>query len=295
MNLIEALDALLAENSVTKAAARLHTSAPAMSRALGRLRRAFDDPLLVRAGRDLVPTPRALELRSEVHAIAARARALFSPSNAADPRTAVRMLDLQVTDMLSTTFIPSLIDDLRVEAPGLSLRVRPENLEDTPALRDGLVDLEIGIIRSSDPEIRTENLLTETLVAVVGPDHPLTRVKSVTPRRFAAAEHIVVSRRGRARGPIDEQLAELGLQRRVTAVVPSFAGALHLTRATDVVSVAPARLGRPMLETLGLRTFPIPLTLPRLTIGMAWHPRNHHDRTHELLRERTRHLMNAMA
>lgn len=295
LNLIEALDALLAENSVTKAAARLHTSAPAMSRALGRLRRALDDPLLVRAGRDLVPTPRALELRGEVHAIASRARALFSPSNAADPRTAVRMLDLQVTDMLSTTFIPSLIDDLRAEAPGLSLRVRPENLEDTPALRDGLVDLEIGIIRSSDPEIRTETLLTETLVAVVRPDHPLTRVKTVTPRRFAAAEHIVVSRKGRARGPIDEQLAELGLQRRVTAVVPSFAGALHLTRATDVVSVAPARLGRPMLDALGLRAFPIPLTLPRLTIGMAWHPRNHHDRTHQLLRERTRHLMNTMA
>ena len=98
--------------------------------------------------------------------------------------------------------------------------------------------------------------------------------------------------RGRAHGPIDDRLSELGLRRRVAAVVPSFAGALHLTRATDVVCVAPVRLGRPMLETLGLRTFPIPLTLPHITIGMAWHPRNHHDRTHELLRKRTRHLMN---
>jgi DNA-binding transcriptional LysR family regulator len=292
MNLIEALDALLAENSVTKAAARLHTSAPAMSRTLGRLRRALDDPLLVRAGRDLVPTPRALELRGEVHAITTRARALFTPSNAADPRTAVRMLDLQVADMLTATFIPSLMDDLRVQAPGLSLRVRPEGLEDTQALREGLVDLEIGIIRPGDPEIRSETLVTETLVAAVRPDHPLARVKTVTPRRFAAAEHVVVSRRGRAHGPIDDRLAELGLHRRVAAVVPSFAGALHLTRATDVVCVAPARLGRSMLDTLGLRTFPIPLTLPHVTIGMAWHPRNHHDRTHELLRERTRHLMN---
>jgi DNA-binding transcriptional LysR family regulator len=293
LNLIEALDALLTESSVTKAAARLHTSAPAMSRALARLRRAFDDPLLVRAGRDLVPTARALELRGEVHAVATRARALFSPWDAADPRTAVRMFDLQVTDMLSAVFIPSLIDDLRVQAPGISLRLRPENLEDIPALREGSVDLEIGSIRPGDPEIRSETLVTETLVGVVRPDHPLARVKTVTPRRFAAADHVAVSRRGRAHGPIDDGLADLDLRRRVVAVVPSFASALFLARETDVVCVAPARLGRSMLNTLGVRTFPIPLTLPPLTIGMAWHPRNHHDRTHQLLRERTRHIMAA--
>jgi DNA-binding transcriptional LysR family regulator len=291
LNLIEALDALLAENSVTKAAARLHTSAPAMSRALARLRRVFDDPLLVRAGRDLVPTPRALELRGEVHAIATRARALFAPSTTADPRTAVRMFDLQVTDMLSTTFIPSLIDDLREQAPGISLRLRPENLEDTPALREGLVDLEIGSIRPGDSEIHSEALVTETLIGAVRPGHPLAKVKKVTPRRFAEADHIVVSRRGRAHGPIDEQLAELGLSRRVVAVVPTFASALFLASETDVVCIAPARLARRMLDVLGLRTFPIPFALPSVTVGMAWHPRNHHDRTHQLLRERARYIM----
>ncbi len=293
LTLVEALDALLTESSVTKAAARLHTSAPAMSRALARLRRAFDDPLLVRAGRDLVPTPRALELRGEVHAVATRARALFAPPDAADPRTAVRTFDLQVTDMLSTTFIPSLVDDLRAGAPGISLRLRPENLEDTPALREGLVDLEIGTIRAGDPEIHSETLVTETLVGVVRPDHPLAKAKTVTARRFAAADHVVVSRRGRAHGPIDERLAELGLSRRVLAVLPSFAGALYLARGTDVVCVAPAGLGRSMLDTLGLRTFPIPVALPAVALGMAWHPRNHHDRTHRLLRERVRHVMAA--
>ncbi|UOX92209.1 LysR family transcriptional regulator [Amycolatopsis sp. FBCC-B4732] len=295
LNLIEALDALLTESSVTKAAERLHTSAPAMSRTLARLRRAFDDPLLVRAGRDLVPTPRALELRGEVHAIAARARALFGPSTAADPRTAVRVFDLQVTDMLSTTFIPSLIDDLRTQAPGISLRLRPENLQDTPALREGLVDLEIGTLRPGDPEVHTETLVTETLVGAIRPDHPLAKVKTVTPKRFAAADHIVVSRRGRAHGPIDERLAELGLNRRVVAVLPSFAGALHVARGTDVVCVTPARLGRPMLETLGLRTFPLPVAVPEVVLAMAWHPRNHHDRTHALLRERVRRIMTLVA
>src|SRR4051794_38653493 len=191
LNLIEALDALLADNSVTKAAERLHTSPPAMSRALARLRRSFDDPLLVRAGRDLVPTPRALELRAEVREIADRARALFAPSTAADPRTAVRMFDLQVNDMLSTTFIPALVDDLRVQAPGVSLRLRPESPKDNTPLREGLIDLEIGTMRHSDPEIQTETLLTETLVGVVRPQHPLAKVKTVTARRFAAADHVV--------------------------------------------------------------------------------------------------------
>ncbi|MGV9361833.1 LysR family transcriptional regulator [Amycolatopsis sp. NPDC003731] len=295
LNLIEALDALLTESSVTKAAECLHTSAPAMSRTLARLRRAFDDPLLVRAGRDLVPTPRALELRGEVHAVAARARALFGPSTAADPRTAVRRFDLQVTDMLSTTVIPSLIDDLRAQAPGISLRLRPETLQDTPALREGLVDLEIGTLRPGDPEIHSETLVTETLVGAIRPDHPLAKVKTVTAKRFAAADHIVVSRRGRAHGPIDERLAELGLSRRVIAVLPSFAGALQVARGTDVVCVTPAKLGRPMLETLGLRTFPIPVAVPEVVLGMAWHPRNHHDRTHALLRERVRRIMAAAA
>jgi DNA-binding transcriptional LysR family regulator len=155
------------------------------------------------------------------------------------------------------------------------------------------VDLEIGTIRARDPEIHSETLVTETLIGAVRPDHPLARVKTVPPRRFAAADHVVVSRRGRAHGPIDERLAELGLSRRVLTVVPSFASALYLARETDVVCVAPAGLGRSMLDTLGLRAFPIPLALPPIPIGMAWHPRNHHDRTHELLRERTRHIMAA--
>nr|WP_272910172.1 LysR substrate-binding domain-containing protein [Streptomyces mexicanus] len=145
------------------------------------------------------------------------------------------------------------------------------------------------------PEIHAETLLTETLIGAVRPEHPLTKLKTVTPKRFAAADHIVVSRRGRAHGPIDEQLAGMGLSRRIIAVVPSFASALRLARETDVVCAAPARLGRSMLAALGLRTFPIPLALPDIAIGMAWHPRNHHDRTHALLRERTRHIMTTSA
>lgn len=164
MNLVVALDALLTENSVTAAAERLHTSAPTMSRTLARLRRILDDPLLVRAGRDLVPTPRALELRNEVRAVTERAKALFAPAPAADPTSIVRTFDLQITDMFATTVMAQLITDVRTQAPGITLRFRPGTLEDTPALREGLVDLEVGVLGHADPEIRSET-----------PDHRVAR------------------------------------------------------------------------------------------------------------------------
>ncbi|MFC0070307.1 LysR family transcriptional regulator [Umezawaea endophytica] len=295
MNLLVALDALLTENSVTAAAERLHTSAPTMSRTLARLRRILDDPLLVRAGRDLVPTPRALELRGEVRAVTERARALFAPAPAADPASIVRTFDLQISDLFATTVMAQLITDVRTQAPGITLRFRPDTLEDTPALREGLVDLEVGVLGRADPEIRDEALVTESLVGVVRATHPLVSGRAVTARRFAAADHVAVSRRGRPRGPIDEVLADLGLHRRVTAVVPTYAASLFLARETDVVCVAPATTGRETLDVLGLRTFALPFELPPLVLGMAWHPRNDRDRTHGWLRERVRHVFTERA
>lgn len=291
MNLVVALDALLTENSVTAAAERLHTSAPTMSRTLARLRRILDDdPLLVRAGRDLVPTPRALELRSEVRAVTERAKALFAPAPAADPTSIVRTFDLQITDMFATTVMAQLITDVRTQAPGITLRFRPDTLEDTPALREGLVDLEVGVLGHADPEIRSETLITESLVGVVRATHPLASARTVTARRFAAADHVTVSRRGRLHGPIDEVLADLGLSRRVTAVVPTYVASLFLARETDVVCLAPATTGRETLNALGLRAFELPFTLPPLALGMGWHPRNDHDRPHNWLRERIRRV-----
>ena len=295
MNLVVALDALLTENSVTAAAERLHTSAPTMSRTLARLRRILDDPLLVRAGRDLVPTPRALELRAEVRAVTERAKALFAPAPAADPASIVRTFDLQISDMFATTVMARLITDVRAQAPGITLRFRPETLEDAPALREGLVDLEVGVLGGTDPEIRSEALLTETLVGVVRAAHPLASARKVTARGFAAADHVAVSRRGRPRGPIDDALTDLGLHRRVTAVVPTFAASLFLARETDVVCVAPATTGRDALAVLGLHAFDLPFEVPPVPLGMAWHPRNHHDRTHTWLRDRVRRVFTGWA
>lgn len=284
LNLLVALDALLEEESVTGAAARLHVSAPAMSRTLGRIRAALGDPVLVRAGRHLVPTPRAVELRPRVHAVVRQARGLLAPAPVADPGAMVREFGVQVSDLVLAGLAAPLIGAVAREAPGVTLRFLPESLEGTPALREGRVDLEIGVVRNADPETRTDALGETRLVGAVRPRHPLAARRKVTVRAFAAAEHIGVSRQGRVRGPVDDALTALGLRRRVVAVVPSWSAALHLCRQGDLVCLAT----EPVADAFGLHTFEVPLELPPLTLAMAWHPRNDADPAHSWLRDRVR-------
>ncbi|MFD6435363.1 LysR family transcriptional regulator [Streptomyces venezuelae] len=295
-NLAIALDALLAEESVTKAAARLHTSPAAMSRTLGRLRRILRDPLLVRAGQAMVPTPRAIALREEAAGVVRRITALLTPETPVDPATLSSTFTVQAADLIGAALAPALLGLSRQEAPGVSLRMRAEELEAGPALRDGRVDLEIGSIDHVDPETRVEELVTLRMAAGVRPGHPLTR-KPLTPARLAAAEHVVVSRRGRFSGAMDAALAEHGLQRRVIAVLPSHLAAMAFAAVSDVVCLVPAApVGEPPspitapASVLGLQVLDIPLPLPPLTIGMAWHPRHTADGAHQWLRGAVRQI-----
>ncbi|MEU4983097.1 LysR family transcriptional regulator [Streptomyces sp. NPDC021969] len=299
-NLAVALEALLAEQSVTRAAARMRTSPAAMSRTLGRLRRILQDPLLVRAGQTMVPTPRALALRDEAAAVVHRLGALLSPATGVDPAALRGTLSLQAADLVGAALAAGLLTLAGQEAPGISLRFRAEELEAGPALRDGRVDLEVGAIDHVDPETRVEELVTLRMTAAVRPGHPLTE-GSLTPARFAAAEHVAVSRRGRFDGPVDAALAEHGLSRRVAVVLPGHLAALSLAARTDVVALVPAAPDgdsspSPLTEqasVLGLRLLDIPLPLPPVTIGMAWHPRHTSDGAHHWLRAAVRRVLGA--
>ena len=285
MNLLLALDALLVTRSVGLAAAHLHTSPPAMSRTLSRLRRRLDDPVLVRAGRRMVPTPRALAMQADVHDVISRARTLFAPPEHIDPQRLKRTFSLQMGDIgMASSIAERLLTRVRAEAPEVVLRFVGESHEDTHSLRDGGVDVEVGQTSHVDPEIRVETLLTERLIGVVRSGHPLTQ-RRVTVKRYAAAEHVVFSRRGRLRGPVDELLAELGLQRRVVVCAPTPAGGLFLVRSSDLVAMMPVDMGRYAIDALNLVTFDIPLQLPPLTISMAWHPRHDADGAHLWLRQ----------
>ncbi|WP_059007391.1 LysR family transcriptional regulator [Streptomyces specialis] len=289
LNLVIALDALLEEESVGGAADRLHLSSPAMSRTLARIRRALGDPVLVRSGRRMVPTPRALALRADVRRLVESAQALFAPVGELDPTTLERTFTLLADDALLTAIGMRLLARVRAEAPGVSLRLLPEGPGDSLLLREGTVDLEIGVITDHAPETRVEHLITDDNVGVVRRGHPLLS-GAITPERYAAAEHVTASRRGRLHGPIDDLLAERGLRRRVVASVPSFAATLLVAAGTDLVGRTPRHLARTQIERLGLATFDIPLDLPRLSVSQAWHPRNEADPAHRWLRGRIRDI-----
>ncbi|MBB5934490.1 LysR family transcriptional regulator [Streptomyces zagrosensis] len=287
LNLLRALDALLQENSVTRAAERLGTSPAAASRMLAKLRRAAGDPLLVRAGQEMVPTPRALELRDEVSALLLRSDALFVPSASFDVAGLHRTFTIQASDLLLTGLAATLIDHIHAEAPHVNVVFLAETMEGGPALRQGHADLELGVLGHLDPETREETLTRMRILAVARQGHPLFDAP-IDARRFAEADHVGISRLGKRHGPIDTALAQQGLRRRVSVVVPSYTSAMLLAANSDLVSLT---LGEWLVETitaLGLCTFPIPLALPVVEIGMAWHPRNTADHAHRWFRDHVR-------
>ncbi|MCX4669375.1 LysR family transcriptional regulator [Streptomyces sp. NBC_01381] len=289
LNLLLALDVLLDEESVSGAARRLYLSEPAMSRTLGRIRKALGDPVLVRAGRRMVPTPHALAVRAEVSAVVERARALFAGPGAADLRTVSRTLTVLGSDVIAAAYGPALFARAVAEAPGVRIRFLGESHVDAPVLREGTADLEVGVIDTVAPEVRIERLHDDRMLGVVRPGHPLLRGE-LTPERFAAADHITVSRKGRLHGPLDAALAELGLERRVVGSVGTYPSSLFVLLHTDLVGLVTS-WARPLTDTLGLVTFDVPLDLPPLRLAIAWHPRHDADPAHAWLRGCVRDLL----
>ena len=211
-NLLVTLDVLLTEGSVARAARRLGLSPSAMSRALARLRDTTGDPLLVRAGRGLVPTPRALELRERVSQVVQNARAILRPAEPLDLKRLVRTFTLRTSEGFVENFGPTLIRRIGEEAPGVRLCFVQKPDKDSRPLREGIVDLETGVVeKTTAPELSVQTLFQDRYVGVVRLGHPLCRGK-VTPARYAAGRHISVSRQGLEKGPIDEALKKLGLR-----------------------------------------------------------------------------------
>ena len=282
LNLLVTLDVLLAEGSVAGAARRLRLSPSAMSRALARWRETTGDPLLVRAGRGLVPSPRAIEMRDRVRQIVHEAEAALRPARKLDLAKMARTFTLRTSDGFVETFGPGLVARVGSEAPGVRLHFLPKLDKDSTALREGTVDLETGVVgKATGPELRAQMLLRDRFVGVVRAGHPLSKGR-VTAARYGAARHISVSRRGSDKGPVDEALAALGLRREMGTLVAGFSAALALARASDLVATVPER------HTAGLRSgmycFPLPLKIAELAISLLWHPRMDGDAAHRWLR-----------
>ena len=281
-NLLITLDVLLAEGNVARAAQRLRLSPSAMSRALARLRETTGDPLLVRAGRGLVPTPRALELREKVGQLVQDAEAVLRPAETLKLGQLVRTFTLRTSDGFVENFGPGLIARVSEEAPGVRLRFVQKLTRDSTALRDGTVDLETGVIGdTTSPEVRTRALFRDRFIGVVRQRHPLSKGK-MTAERYAAGMHVLVARRGGDKGPMDEALKPLGLERTIVTFVGGFSTALALARSTDLIATVPERHTGNLRA--GMVSFPLPVSLPEMTVSMLWHPRMDADPAHRWLR-----------
>lgn len=291
LNLLVALDVLLAEGSVTGAARRLGLSSSAMSRTLARLRSATGDPLLVRAGRGLVPTPHAAELRDRVQELTRDVKAVLRPQI---NRVDIASLELTFTIRVSEAFLEFLsgpvVAAVTQAAPRVCLRFAPKPNKDARPLREGLIDLEIGVLGTSAPEIRTQLLFHDRLIGVARLGHPLLESAVVTPKAYAACDHVTASKEGDTIEPIDVALEQLGLKRTIRVIVPGYPDAMRIVRQSDLVALVPYscfgnNLTANHTVTSGLTTFEPPVPTPEFKISAMWHPRMDADPAHRWLRD----------
>lgn len=282
LNMLFTLDVLLAEGNVARAARRLCLSPSAMSRALARLREATGDPLLVRAGRGMVASPRALALRDSISQLVHTAEAALRPADSLNLAQIDRTFAMRASEGFVENFGAPLLARVMQEAPGLRLHFLHKLEKDSAALREGTVDLETGVVdKAIGPEVRTQALFRDRYLGVVRAGHPLCSGE-LTAVRFAQAAHVHVSRRDHDTGPVDKALADLGLQRCIAVTVGGFSAALALARATDLVATVHERHTGNLYA--GMHSFAIPLTLAPFTVSLLWHPRLDGDTAHRWLR-----------
>ncbi|MBA2672506.1 LysR family transcriptional regulator [Ramlibacter sp.] len=282
LNLLAALDALLATGSVAAAAQRMHLSAPAMSHTLARIRDALGDPILVRAGQKLVPTPRAEELRAPVRRLIGEAVALMQPGGKLDLAQLQREFTIRAPEGMGIVYGPALLAEIQQEIPLATLRFIPESDGDAAALREGRIDLDVGLVRDAGPEVKTMPLYEQRVVGVAKSGHGLLAAR-VTPKRFSGEQHVSIAQRGRNKEVVDTLLAEIGCARRIVLTVPSAYGALMAAARSSLIACVPEPLARTVAGGLGLEVFKLPVAIPAEQVVQAWHPRLDAEPAHQCL------------
>lgn len=276
-NLLLALDALFQAGSVTGAARRMHVSPPAMSHTLSRLRLAVGDPLFVRAGNRLVPTPRAEAMRERVSRVAGEVGALLRPDLPLDIRTLERTFVIRASDAVIVTVGHALDALVRQAAPGVALHLVGVLLAEARE-----ADLDIGVQYGPAPDLRVQTLFHEEMVPVVRKAHPLSN-RRLAPARLAAVEHIAVASQRAKFEELTRPKRGRGW-RPPSRIVPSFLAAAALVRASDAYTVIPSRLAAVIVEPFGLCRLSVTGPATKVAIAQAWSPRFDNDPAHIWLR-----------
>ncbi len=286
LNLVVALDALLAERHVTRAAARLGLTQSAASHALARLRDVLGDPLLVRGpGGTMVPTALALRLAPQLDKILADLAGVLR-GETFDPATARHTFRIGTSDYVEIVLLPKLAARIAQRAPNVDLWVHSFNDHGDAELATGALDVVIAPARgTARPSASYEKaLFDESFTCILRAKHPLADRK-LTLARYCAMSHLLVAPRGTPGSLVDDTLAKLDKRRRVALAVPHFLVVPFVIASTDLVATLATRVARPFAETLDLVMLPPPVEIPNFRIAIAWHERNHHDAPHRWLRE----------
>lgn len=283
LNLLVVMGALLETRSVKGAAARLGLSPSATSHALGRLRELLDDPVLVRAGRRMVPSARAEQARPRLARVLAEVSQLLASPEAVEPATLRRSFRLATTDYVETLFVRPLGRRLAEVAPGVDLFCSPIP-DAVERLRGEQCDLAFGVFLELPDDLEGAPLVEDDLVCVMRRGHPRSRGR-FTLAQYAAATHVLTAPEGGTRAIVDTLLAREGLSRRVARTAATFEGAAQLVPGTDFLLTLPRRMAEHVAPALDLVLRRPPLSIPSFTIRMIWHRRHAEDGAHRWLRQ----------
>ncbi len=289
LNLLVALDALLTERNVTRAAARVGLTQSAMSHKLRRLREVFADDLLVGGRQGMVPTERALALAGPVRRGLLELHAAVRITAPFDPATTERCFTIITSDYADFVIMPRVLEHLTRHAPGIGMRVRPYEGSATHALEDGSADLVMGMAIEG-AALKQRAVFEETFVVIVRPDHPALADDGTIPLpRFVELGHVLVAADD-GPGVVDRELAAIGRSRRVVLRTPYFVGVPFIVARSELAATIPRALAEEAALVVPLHIVPPPLPLPSFRITMTWHERAHRDPAHEWLRELARRL-----
>jgi DNA-binding transcriptional LysR family regulator len=285
LNLLVALDALLAERNVTRAARRLNLSQPALSAQLARLRDLFGDPLLIPVQRGMLPTPRALELQEPLRRVLDDVRGVLVAGSRFDPAAARTTFRIAASDYTQQAILLPLSVDLARDAPGLSFAFRTIDAPNLVAqMEEGAVDLALMVPETAPERLRMRGLFDERYVAIVRRDHPAVGA-TLDLDTFCALDHVIVSPRGGGFvGPADAALAAHGRSRRVAMSVPGFLIVPEIVARSDMIALVPERVARDVAPRF--RVFEPPVPVPGFSIAMVWHDRTTDHPAQQWLRAR---------
>ena len=282
LNLLKALDALLDERSVTRAANRLSLTQPAVSGMLSRLRESFADPLFVRAQRGIVPTSRAEQLAAPVKKLLADIEGMLQPQSF-DPLTASMTIRIASTDYALRAVVVPFLNALRIQAPNIRVSVQPVDHQELQNQLDrGEIDLALVTPEAVTPGLHAIALFDESYVCVMRTDHPDALNGRLSLDRFCALDHALVSPAGGGfHGVTDDALEKLGRSRRVTVSVTSFLVLPEILTYSDIIAVVPRRLA---VNNIGLTSIEPPVEIPGFRKILAWHERTQRDAGHRWVR-----------